>query len=45
MAGMSSKYDVTPILKIQEDVFMSYQFVFMFSATITEHHLFLKLMY
>ena len=24
---------------------MSYKFVFMFSATITEHHLFLKLMY
>ena len=43
---MSSKYDVTPILtKYKKMYFMSYKFVFMFSATITEHHLFLKLMY
>ena len=43
---MSSKYDVTLILsKYKKMYFMSYKFVFMFSATITKHHLFLKLMY
>ena len=46
MAEMSSKYDVMPILtKNKKMYFISYKFVFMFSATITEHHLFLKLMY
>ena len=43
---MSSQYDVTLILsKYKKMYFMSYRFVFMFSATITKHHLFLKLMY
>ena len=46
MAEMSSRYDVTPILtKYKKMYFMNYKYVFMFSATITEHHLFLKLMY
>ena len=46
MAEVSSKYDVTLILtKYKKMYFMSYRFIFMFSATITEHHLFLKLMY
>ena len=46
MAEVSSKYDVTSILtKYKKMYFMSYKFVFMFSATITKHHLFLKLMY
>ena len=46
MAEMSSTYDVTLILtKYKKMYFMSYRFVFMHSATITGHHLFLKLMY
>ena len=38
---MISQYDVTPILsKYKKMYFMSYRFVFMFSTTITKHHLF-----
>ena len=46
MAEMSSRYDVTPILtKYKKMYFMSYRFIFMFSVTLTKHHIFLKLMY
>ena len=46
MAELISKYDVELILsKYKKMYFMSYKFVFMFSATITEHNLFLKFMY
>ena len=46
IAELSSKYDVEPILsKYKKMYIMSYKFVLMFSATITEHSLFLKLMY
>ena len=46
MAEVSSQYDVTLILsKYKKMYFMSYKIVFMFSTTITKHHLFLKLMY
>ena len=43
---MSLQIDVTPILsKYKKMYFMSYKFVFIFTATICKHHLFLKLMY
>ena len=43
---MSSQIDVTPILfKYKKMYFLSYKFVFIFTATICKHHLFLKLMY
>ena len=46
MDEISSKYDLSPILtKYKRMYFMSYQLIFMFSATFTEKYLFLKLMY
>ena len=43
---MSSKYDLTlKLTKYKRMYFMSYRFVFMFSATLTKHHMFFKLMY
>ena len=46
MAEISSKYDLSPMLtKYKRMYFMSYRFIFMFSATFTEQHIFPKLMY
>ena len=46
MDEISSKYDLELIFrKFKRMYFMSYHFIFMFSASFTEKYLFLKLMY